>query len=290
MKCSHVFFCFLFFVCLNAFANPENNYLLMVHEQSDVAGYLKEGEGNIPADTNQLLVEALKDQVIEFQVAPLARIDRLLKAQGRVCASNRIKTVARAQHNLFSLPLNLFLGQRLYSLGPANKVPEKLLNDKQQLISLAKLFKLLPDKMLGVGQGRSYGELLDGQISQIDRNSVLMRPGKDPSVLIKMLARRRVDFLIEYPIDMNKEMRKTKQPFELSSVEVFGAPGFLAGRIACTKTDSSRRFIKLVNTALRQLYQSDEFYKAHTRYLDTADLPLFDRYFRQVFLPAKSAN
>lgn len=147
-------------------------------------------------------------------------------------------------HSEQIVPLNLFLGLRLYSLGHANKAPEKLLNDKQQLNSLMNLFKLLPNKVLGIGQGRSYGDLLDGQINQIDRKIVHVRPGKDPSVLIKMLSRRRVDFLIEYPIDMNKEMRKTKQPFELSSVEVLGTPSFLVGRIACTKTDDSRRFIK----------------------------------------------
>ena len=72
--------------------------------------------------------------------------------------------------------------------------------------------------------------------------------------------------------------------------QALGSPSFIVGRIACTKTADSQRFIQLVNAALRQLYHSNEFYQAHTRYLDTADLPLFDRYFRQVFLPVESKH
>ena len=242
---------------------------------------------NVGIDTASLLLKALNNYHVELVLRPLSRIDMLLRSNENVCVFNRMKTPMRAQENLYSLPFVMYPTQRLYELSSSRKIPQKLLNDQQQLISLKALFQHFQSKNLGVTQGASMGLFLDQQIAQVNPRQVFTRAGNHRMLSMhRMLYQKRVDYILQYPAEIKREQGSMAAPTALRSVAIANSPSLVLGHVACSKTATSQRFIKDVDRVFKQLYQSDTFYQAHSRYLVEADLAQFKRDFDSVFIQA----
>ncbi len=287
MKHSFIIFCFIFCCKISAQAKPEMTWI--TDRQSDISVFLKKQPTYIGMETLNLLANSIKNYQIKLTYAPLARVDYLLQNKQNICATNRIKNTERETFGLFSLPLNLYPGLRLYYVEndnvTANKIPEHLLNKQNQVISLSALFNALPAKKLGLYQSRSYGEGLDKDIASLPQKNIYIRAGDNHvKATVHMLMQNRIDFLIEFPTEFNTASNQLKESINFKSIEIANSPRFILGHLACNKTEKSKLFINEINKLLLALYQTDDFYQAHIKYLDHSDIDKFRQYYQEVFL------
>ena len=282
---SLVLTCF-FITSVEVFATPQNDILLLMGGDKDAQSIAAGQRANIATDTNMLLIDAVQQYQFKAKFVPQARLERSLHASENVCATNRIKTPQRIKKYLFSTPLNLYLGQRLYSLGSANKLPPAVLDEEGRLHSLNALFKHYPRKMLAINQGRSFGEKIDAQITKLPaKNRILLGGSQANDAIFQMLIRKRIDYQLEYPAYMKSLIRANKQPVKLQVHEINGLQPYIIGYVNCPKSEQGKQVIEAVNWALQRLYQNQAFHQAHIRYIDPIDRVAFDRYFAKVFLP-----
>ncbi len=291
----------LIFVFILLFMTPftifeiegKTRILWLTDDSRDQKNYSENNLVSIGTDTTNLLLYALNNYQIDFQLAPISRIDLLLKSQGAICVGNRVRTKDRAQDNIFSLPLNVYPGLRLYYADKNAEVPQRALNQSFEVISLAELFKQRPDKVLGISKGRSFGHYLDDQIKGIAKENIMLRAGNGRyQALIQMLLKNRIDYIIDFPTEVQRKLTEFSQSIDvkvdLKSVAIANSPKFISGRVACTDSVVGRKFIKEVDDVLIQLYQKSIYYQAHARYINKNDLPAFklsfDKYF-QPFIP-----
>lgn len=274
--------CFVF--SLQSWADDKADIIWLTADAEDLATFGQAEPHNIATDTDNLLLGTLRQYKIDMVVVPLPRITRLLQSAKNFCVPNRIRTVPRAKDTLFSLPLMLYPGLKLYWLEQNTKLPKALINEKSQLSSLPALFKALPNNVLGLSGGRSYGERFDRQIALVNKRNMFVRGGDHRfSSMVKMLNTNRINYLIEYPTEIKHMVGLIDQPQLLRSVGLADVSRYNIGYISCSKTALNRQYIKDVNKTLRQLYWSDEFYQAHARHINKVDLPSFDRHFEEVF-------
>ena len=239
-----------------------------------------------PTDTVRLLMEALPNHHFDIQFAQNPSISRLLKKLPTSCAPNRLKTPKRLKDNLYSLPLNIYLGLHLYYNITADfkGPPKHVIDENNHLISLDSLFVGKKSYTLGIDEGRSFGEFLDEQIANLDYHNLVIRAGgKRSTSLVHMLIKGRVDYIIDYPTEINKVIKNYPNTVKLGSLEVYGNPDFVVGYVACNKSKFGEEVIKNINKALKKLYLTPEFYHAHTRYLDEADIDSFNKIYQQVY-------
>lgn len=239
---------------------------------------------DVASDTNNLLLDSLSKYQFEFQIVPSARIERLMMDNEHVCVTNRLRTPSREKKYLFSQPLNLYLGIRLYYLANHITMPKTVLNNKGQVKSLSVLFEHFSQGRIGLSKGRSYGRALDQQVKLLAKENVLLRSGQQSVIsIIKMLARRRIDFTIEFPVELKAFADVAAKGGPMRSLEIAGSPSHYIGYVACKDNLWSRQFMRDVNANLTRLYRTDAFYQAHIRYFDEADKPQFDKVFAEIF-------
>jgi len=238
------------------------------------------------ADTSNLLMKSLPQYQFNTEYTQSQSIERLLKKLPNSCAPNRIKTPARLKDNIYSLPLNIYLGLQLYyKKGTDSSIlPTSALDTNKHLKSLASLFTGKATHTLGINEGRSFGVFLDAQITTLEKHNLVIRSGvESTSSLVKMLLKDRIDYTIEYPVNVHRVQKEMKTNIALESVEIAGAPSYIVGYVACSKGAVGEGIVSDINTALQALYHSDEFYLAHTRYLDKGDIANFNRAYQETF-------
>jgi len=241
---------------------------------------------SITADTTRLLMSALPQYKFDIESAQRPSVARLLNKLPNSCAPNRVKTPERVKDNIYSLPLNIALGLRLYLKQPlqSNNILSSTANDELQSISLASLFTGKSTYILGIEKGRSYGEFLDNQIMALEKhNLVIRRGGEATDSLVKMLLKDRIDYMIEYPVAINETLNNITSAVQLSSLRITSSPDYILGYIACHKGTLGQKIIEDINIELQKLYRSYPFYQAHARYLDNTDLINFNKTYQTIF-------
>ena len=285
------FLCSLFtsFLC-SAEDESKIPILWLTDDIADKENYIENNQISIGTDTSNLVLNALTKYQFEFQLAPIPRINLLLKSTENICVGNRVKTKERALNNIFSLPINIYPGLRLYYLNKESGVPKSLLNEDDEINSLAKFFEKQPNKVLGISKGRSFGKYLDDQISQIPKSNIILRGGNGRyEALVYMLLKNRIDFLIDFPtehkrkVDIAVSITNTHSIVDIKSLAIANSPKLISGRIACTKSAFGKAFIAEVDKILLTLYQEPSFYQAHARYINKSDLPAFKTSFNSYF-------
>jgi len=238
------------------------------------------------ADTSQLLIESLPQYQFKTKFVQSQSIARLLRKLPNSCAPNRIKTPSRLKDNIYSLPLNIYLSLKLYYKKQAKTkmLPQNYLDDNKHLKSLAILFTGKSTYTLGVNEGRSFGVFLDAQIAALDDHNLVIRAGIESTTsLVKMLLKDRIDYTIEYPVNVHKVLKETNPDIALESIKIAGSPNYIVGHVACSKGAVGEQIIREINTALQSLYRNIDFYQAHIRYLDKSDIAEFNQAYRETF-------
>jgi len=237
-------------------------------------------------DTTRLLMLSVPQYQFNIEFAQSPSIARLLKKIPNACAPNRVKNPERLKDNIYSLPLNIALGLRLYYKRDSKASARTLnaLNKDKQLTSLSALFTGKSIYTLGIDAGRSFGVFLDNKIASLDEHNLVIRSGGESTKsLVKMLSKDRIEYLIDYPEDINNAIKELPTPISLDSLAIADSPSYIVGYVACNKSPSGQKVINDINKALQQLYKSHQFYIAHTRYLDNSDIADFNQAYQEIF-------
>ena len=240
----------------------------------------------ISIDTGRELVRRIKGIDYEFKLSPNMDIQRLMTLKDKItyCHSGLIKTPERAAIGYFSQPLYLYPSVKLY-FSTDKKIPEDLIDEHGELISLKALFEYMPNKKLAVVDKFSYGTFLDRKIAELDKKNLNIRSGIDQyTSTILMSFKHRIDFAIFYPASYLRMRRKYPDFPPLQSLNIKGAEPYVLGHVMCSKTQLGKKMINIVDKILDKMYQEETFYNMHTSHLHEEDIPRFNKNFQKVFI------
>lgn len=274
------------FCSLSTNAEKNNTIEWLTDDARDEHSFLHQQKVSIGTDTTNLVLNQLNNYTIYFKLAQIPRIDKILKTQTVACTSNRIKTTERLKHNVFSFPVNLYPGLRLYYLEDEDDIPTDYLNEQGDLVSISEYFQKMPKKILGVTKGRSFGPDIDAEIVKIKSRNVFYRTGNGRySAIIKMLVKGRINYLIAFPVEIQRELQAFPKDLKIKSYSIASSPKYIVGYIACTKTPLGYQVVEEINQILKKSYKTLQYYEAHSHRLDSNYLPLFNQYYHEVFDP-----
>jgi len=235
------------------------------------------GSGNFSVSTN---LHALKDlhSTITFEYMTSKRTLKLMENTKNICVVNRIKTKERLKKYIFSLPINLFIGRRLYQ--NIEFPPLTLVDKPNSSINLATLFTQKPDAKILITKQISYGDKLDAQLAKLpEKNKVLRNGGEHEKGIIDMFLKGRTEFSLLYPQQAftfitNKEVRS----YAIESIEPY-----VLGHLMCTKNAETREFIKKIDLHLSTEINTKELLDIHLEFINPNDKTMFTHYFLEAF-------
>jgi uncharacterized protein (TIGR02285 family) len=284
------FFLMLMLLLFSLNIQAKEKLIWVTDDQADLENYLNDVHISVGTDTTKLVLKALMEfYEVDIQLAQLPRIDSLLTTLPNLCSPNRIKTEQREKQNVFSLHLNLFLSTRLYylektSINQGVDTFDGLLNESGELLSLKALFEKHGNLILGASKGRSLGRQLDAEFAYIPEENIQYRAGSDRyQAIAKMFFKNRVDFIIEFPTELKRQLDIYPINIDIHSLAIADNAKYVLGHVACSKSELGERVIKKIDDILLELYQKAEFYQAHTRHLNEADLDVFNQYYKSVY-------
>jgi hypothetical protein len=217
-----------------------------------------------------LLINKNETYNIELQIESLSSAGNTFEKN--VCFSNKLKTEARLRQYIFSQPMSLYMGLRIFS--------------KQKItvtepIDIALLLKNTPSKVLAMMKGRSHTDKLDNQLSTLLSEQIKYLPG-DVDSYLNAFNDNNIDFIIEYPstIENSKTFSNNNKLF---SYRIKGADSYNLGHIMCKNTPSNKLFIQRINEVLTQLYSSQYFIDILSSEVNKNNQTDFYRYYGEAF-------
>jgi len=262
---------------------PHSKVTWIIEDTVEWDSYLNNTPTTTSSETSMIVINGLTElgYRVKFVKATRGRAEIILRNEDNACMADRIKTPLREKYSFYSTPHDLYLGQQLYRLAQSPPLNSKVLNNQGEVLNLASLFSHYPEQVLAISRGTSYGIELDKQIAALNPGNVFTRSGSKRGIsLAKMLTRKRIDYIIYYPQEIN-EVKQSN--IELESYTIAGSPSYFLGHVACTKTEGGEQIIKHVNEVLKHAYKTTEFYQAHEKWLMVNDLPKLRQYFYEVF-------
>lgn len=198
------------------------------------------------------------------------RTETVLDSYDNACSGNKLKTAERlAKFPMSTLPQTIFLGQRLYVssrvapssldayLTPDGTIQlEKLLRDNAQLI-------------LGLEDGRSYGDKADRVFEIPDIHpSIFIRHGDGTAQgVVEMWLANRIDMLIEYPaVFKHYQSASEFKEAGFMSYPVEELEAFHAGYVMCSATPEGEALIGKMNSAISVASKHKAYLQLHLNY------------------------
>jgi len=211
--------------------------------------------GNGIADRVQKMISnGLKGRLFETRVANASRIAKELSEDRKVCFAGEfygnpafltsIPTIALPPHNLIVLKENAHL------FGNGENVSLRKLLDNRELI-------------FGTAKNRLYGPELDGILRQYaGSKNIYARSGKDTlEGLLGMLDKKRVHYLIEYPVSIRYAAKNAGMWDRLKVIPIQenAEALFIRGAVRCSDTPWGRQLIGDINEVLRMIRTTPEY-------------------------------
>lgn len=207
------------------------------------------------ADRVQEMVSSgLKGRRFETRVANASRIAKELSEDRNVCFAGEfygksafltsIPTIALPPHNLIVLKENAHL------FGNGERISLKTLLNNRDLI-------------FGTAKNRLYGPDLDEILRQYaGAKNIYARSGKDTlDGLLGMLHKKRIHYLIEYPVSIRYAAKKAGMWDRLKVIPIeenAEAPP-IRGAVRCSDTPWGRQLIGEINEVLRMIRPTPEY-------------------------------
>ena len=202
----------------------------------------------------KMISNGLKGRRFETRVANASRVAKELSEANNVCFAGEfygnpafltsLPTIALPPHNLIVLKENAHL------FGNGEKVSLKSLLDNRELI-------------FGTAKNRLYGPELDEILRQYaGSKNIYTRSGKDTlEGLLGMLDKKRVHYLIEYPVSIRYAAKKAGMWDRLKVIPIEENADALAvrGAVRCSDTPWGRRLIGEINEVLRKIRSNPEY-------------------------------
>jgi len=216
---------------------------------------------------------------IKFEYMTTKRSLMFMKGSDKsICVVNKIRTKERLDKYIFSLPINLFLGYRLYQHNSSASLPGHTSFDSK--LNLDELFKNSPDARVLISDQISYGDVLDNQLTSLPQKNKILRSSREHNTgIIKMFEQGYAEFSILYP----QQVYKHKPGLKARSYTIASSPPFVLGHLMCTKTPATVDFIEQVNSNLTSDINYEELLEIHLRFIRPTEQLMFKYYFKQAF-------
>jgi uncharacterized protein (TIGR02285 family) len=244
------------------------NLLAKISPDTSVATYIE-----------SKIVSQLTNYNVEISRVSMKRIDSYIKNTPNSCAANRAKIKTREEYSLFSTAQSFYITHKLYRLKQADAFPKPLLNNDGEIISIHDIFRHFPDAKIGIADGVSFGPFLDKEIKDIARHNIYYRGGTNRvTALEAMLYGKRIEFLLALPFNMDPT---NEQRFLLDSYTIADAPPYLIAHFSCSKSELGQRVIEDINLLLKDIYQTQDYYRAHQRWFSEQELTNLQSYLKE---------
>jgi uncharacterized protein (TIGR02285 family) len=202
----------------------------------------------------KMIIKGLKGHHSETRVANASRIAKELYQDRKVCFAGEfygnpafltsIPTIALPPHNLIVLKENAHL------FGSGKRVSLKSLLENEKLI-------------FGTAENRLYGPELDAVLRQYSGSkNMYARSGKDTlEGLLGMLAKKRIHYIIEYPVSIRYAAKKAGVWDRLAVIPIQENSDALPirGAVRCPDTPWGRRLIGEINEVLGTIRTTPEY-------------------------------
>jgi len=233
---------------LSKFNSKKENVIIITQNANLLNQLNYENRPSIESKVLNLVIDRLNDHQLEPKVLrTYLDIDKYRDIP-KACFSNMLKNKAREEHFIFSNPMAMYLGLRLYS-------NSKLTSQKP--IDLLELMSSNPGKQLGISPGQSYGVYLDGQIIKIKPDQIISIPAKTTTSL-KALEVGHLSFLLGYPTVIERGLEQTGAK-NIYSYPLAGVKAMTLSHMMCSRTAESMKFISEFNKVISWLYRNDEY-------------------------------
>lgn len=157
----------------------------------------KNTENNLSVATN-LHALNISPINIDYEYMTTKRSLQMMDNSKNICVLNRIKTNQRVKKYIFSQPINLFLGRRLYQHADFSALTGHNSIDKG--IYLPDLFNERPTSKVIISGQISYGDSLDNQLAKLsEENKIIRQSSEHDAGVTRMFARGRAEFALLYP-------------------------------------------------------------------------------------------
>ena len=234
------------------------------------------------------IVSQLNNYDVEINRVSVKRIDYFLKNTPNSCVANRVKIKTREKYSLFSTPQSFYITHKLFRFKQNQSLPTPLLNEYGEVISIKEIFQYFPDAKIGIADGVSFGGFLDGEITKIAPQNIHYRGGSNRvTALEAMLYGQRIDFLLALPIDI---VPTNEQKLLLEKYTIAGAPPYLIAHFSCSKSDFGKKVIADINHLLTSIYQTEDYYQAHKRWITEQELIDLQHYLHENYANKEYLN
>lgn len=193
----------------------------------------------------------------------------------KVCNCMAYKNREREAIAAFSIPISIILPNHIVM----RKETYAQLGFPES-ISLIKM--MLDERFKGVLiESRSYSHDIDRMLSIYEKRSNFTRDIIDEQTYIKMLGRKRMDYILEYPFVINDTVDSHFPEFKgmFAYVPITEIAPFYYVYIACPKNEWGKTIINKVDDILRKLRPTDAFRKELTRMFTKDQLETVNVYY-----------
>lgn len=228
-------------------------------------------------DDRHPLVKLYHDQLSEYShhsfSATIPRIEMELKSKRLVCYPGSSEASRRKEFT--------YLTSQYIQPAPHLVIKKDLAARlSQQHKNGVSLKEVLRDKTLRglVGEGRSYGNIIDSLITENEPNNlkkgVFETFGPGP---LNMIEKGRADYTIEYPFILHNLRQSQLIGKELVDVPLVDVGHSLTQYLACTRTPDGLAVIKRADKIIRDNIKSPQYWTGVLQSMPEADRPAFQK-------------
>jgi len=230
----------------------------------------------------QVLQERLPQyQHVNYQ-SNIIRIARDLQQTKLIC-SGLLKTAQRAKIMHYSSAAIIVPRHSLQFLviNEAH-LTTKLAGALPDQLSIKALLSAYPDSKIGIIEKRSYGKRLNQLIQQYPNSFVLLDSGFGTKELFTLMRRKRVDFIIEYPI-ASYYTQRAHRDFHFKNITILETLNDqnVYGHIVCSKNKLGEAVITSINHIINTQKNNLAYQNIVKKWLPKDLYPLFNQQYKQ---------
>lgn len=240
--------------------------------------------GGVTGQQMQMLFARLPEYEHITRNVSLTRLEVELMSQQPVCSMPVQKVERRERFMLFSIPMHLGLGNRVFvrpqtfaELGRPDAVDIAAFLHRSELRGL-------------IQRSRSYSQQIDHAIEAAGSAGNFQVSVLPTENALKMLADKRIDYLIEYPSVVRHWEHQHPGAVPLASLRVNGDAEFALGYLACTQSDWGRHIMPVINAALTKLIHEPAYQALLYSTLNQAEQQAFRQHWQQAVIDAPKAR
>lgn len=228
----------------------------------------------------QLLADALPKYTHKHTIVPTARLLSFLEKGHNVCNPAMKITPDRKEYIVFS--------QRPSIIAPSNGITIRA-EDQNLFGEPPVVFERLlnsPNLVLGIEFGRAYGPEIDQLLTRYKASDSVYERFSSPAYfgLIKMLMRKRVDYVLGFPMEFSYVKHTRKLTQDIAFLPLKEPEEFSYSYVGCSKTAAGRQLITEVDKALARIRKTEDYREAIERWLPPVLHESFRQHYKEEFL------